>query len=79
MEWDEVRYFLAVARSRSLVAAARSLKVSAATVRRIAIHFSQLRTFARTICPACHDRDFTAINPFILIIGSRELDLTSRN
>jgi DNA-binding transcriptional LysR family regulator len=34
MEWDEVRYFLAVARSRSLIAAARSLKVSAATVAR---------------------------------------------
>jgi DNA-binding transcriptional LysR family regulator len=34
MEWDEVRYFLAVARSRSLIAAARGLKVSAATVAR---------------------------------------------
>ena len=34
MEWDEVRYFLAVARCRSLIAAARTLKVSAATVAR---------------------------------------------
>lgn len=34
MEWDEAKYFLAVARSRSLIAAARSLKVSAATVAR---------------------------------------------
>src|SRR5690242_600628 len=34
MEWDEVRYFLAVARGRSLIAAAKALKVSAATVAR---------------------------------------------
>ena len=34
MEWDEVRYFLAVARSRSLIAAAGRLRVSAATVAR---------------------------------------------
>ncbi len=37
MEWDDLKHFLAVARSGSLVKAARALKTSAATVgRRIA-------------------------------------------
>src|ERR1051326_4714530 len=34
MEWDDVRFFRAVARSGSLVAAGRLLKISAATVSR---------------------------------------------
>jgi DNA-binding transcriptional LysR family regulator len=37
MEWDDLKHFLAVARSGSLTEAARSLKTSAATVgRRVA-------------------------------------------
>lgn len=34
MEWDDIRYFLAVARSGSLIAAGRTLNTSAATVAR---------------------------------------------
>jgi DNA-binding transcriptional LysR family regulator len=34
MEWDDFKYFLAVARSGSLTGAARALKTSAATVGR---------------------------------------------
>ncbi len=53
MEWDEVRYFLAVARSRSLVAAARTLKVSPATVAR------RIDALERTLGARLFDRDQT--------------------
>jgi len=43
MEWDDLKYFLAVARLGSLTDAARELKTSAATVgRRIAALESKL-------------------------------------
>src|SRR6185369_11705525 len=53
MEWDDVKFFLAVARGGSLTAAARLLKTSAATVGR------RIATLERTLGARLFDRGQT--------------------